>query len=480
MISPLVTIQQVKGHAGMTEAKHLYNAFLTNPAKATHITRLAATETAMPIEYLTGGMMRKEEIGSVDYTWMLETTGERAIKVVVNLEASTVSPGVNHSLMRVVFPEKWFGRGDILNPDNNSRRYQVQVALHPTPHPMGWLYTLKFATPNSALVMPQAYLTPGSKFAKEFHAASEYDEPSEATHTMPFQMRNCITTSFKQDTITRTASKTLLEYTWSNPEKPGETTTLWSTKAEWDLLLQFFTEQERSYWYSQYNRKPNGESVLKSAGNRPIFIGAGIHQQIAPANTREYVELSKDILQDLIADMSFNQLGENNRHFVGFTGEYGFMEFSNAMSREAATYNLVDSKFVTGSGNNLTLSGQFKTWEGPNGMKITLKKMPLYDSELSGEVHYRSGRPLSSYDFTFLNFGTTNGKSNITKMYRKDSERVMWSNDGSINSRGETAKSFQESRGSTKDGCTVLILAESGVKIENPLSCGRLICTAAA
>ena len=246
------------------------------------------------------------------------------------------------------------------------------------------------------------------------------------------------------------------------------------------MLLQFFTEQERSYWYSQYNRKPNGESVLKSAGNRPIFIGAGIHQQIAPANTREYTELSKDILQDLIADMSFNQLSKGNRHFVGFTGEYGFTEFSNAMAREAATYNLVDSKFITGNGSSLTLEGQFNTWKGPNGMMITLRHLPLYDSELSGETHYRSGRPLTSYDFTFLNFGTVNGKSNITKMYRQDSERVMWSNAGSIDSRGNTAKSFQESRGSTKDGCTVLILGETGVKIENPLSCGRLVCRAAA
>lgn len=41
--------------------------------------------------------------------------------------------------------------------------------------------------------------------------------------------------------------------------------------------------------------------------------------------------------------------------------------------------NLIDTVFVTGSGDSLTFGGQFKTYKMTNGIELTLKYFPLYD-----------------------------------------------------------------------------------------------------
>jgi hypothetical protein len=157
-----------------------------------------------------------------------------------------------------------------------------------------------------------------------------------------------------------------------------------------------------------------------------VFEGAGIREQIAPANQRYYTELTENIVRDFLIDLSYNVTPESDRHFVAFTGEYGFAEFDKAMRNSASQYTLVDSVFVTGKGQDLKLGGQFKTYEGLNGTKITLKHLPLYDNTVRNrQLHWKTGRPIESYRFTILDFGTQGGESNIQKVYKKDSDMIM-------------------------------------------------------
>jgi hypothetical protein len=213
--------------------------------------------------------------------------------------------------------------------------------------------------------------------------------------------------------------------------------------------------------------------------NLPVYEGAGIREQIAPANKREYTELTEDIIREFLIDLSYNVVPEASRDFVCFTGEFGFAEFDRAMKDAAAQYTLVDSKFVTGSGQSLSLGGQFKTYEGLNGTRITLKHLPLYDNVVTNrQLHYKSNRPLESYRFTILDFGLHGGESNIQKVYKRDSENLMWHTSGSIDPFGNTAKSVSTMRSNNEDGYSVNMLTECGIMIKNPMACGELICTA--
>ena len=178
-------------------------------------------------------------------------------------------------------------------------------------------------------------------------------------------------------------------------------------------------------------------------------------------------------------DLSYNVTPESTREFICFTGEFGFDEFDKAMRAAAAQYTLIDSTFITGSGQELGLGGQFKTYEGLNGTKITLKHLPLYDNQVTNrQAHFKTNRPIESYRFTILDFGIHGGESNIVKCYKKDSEMVLWHTAGSVDPYGNTSKSTSTMRSNNEDGYAVHMLSECAMMIKNPLACGELICTA--
>lgn len=252
---------------------------------------------------------------------------------------------------------------------------------------------------------------------------------------------------------------------------------MWVNYAEWVAMSQWFNEVEKSLWYSTFSANAQGVTTTKGSNGLPVYEGAGIRQQIAPANKRTYTKLTEKIIRDFLIDLSYNVSPDSQRKFVAFTGEYGFAEFDRAMKDSASTFTLVDSKFITGSGQELALGGQFVTYRGLNGTEITLKHLPLYDDVVDNRrLHPETGRPLESYRFTILDFGINGGESNIVKVHKKDSEFVSWYIEGSCGPMGTKKNS---SSSSSIDGYTTHMLSECGIMIKNPTSCGELICDAA-
>src|SRR5208337_1588396 len=207
-----------------------------------------------------------------------------------------------------------------------------------------------------------------------------------------------------------------------------------------------------------------------------VYIGAGLLQQIAPANQRTYTTLTSDILEDFLFDLSYNILGASERKFVALTGEMGMKELDRVLKAKAAAYTLVDTHFVSGQGQELTLGGQFVTYKMLNGVELTLKHFPLYDNIVYNRLlHPITGKPIESYRFTFLDFGNRDGESNIQKVVRKGREMVMWHNAGSVAPGQGFSKSISTLRSNSKDGYSVNFLSEQGIMIKDPTSCGELI-----
>ena len=93
--------------------------------------------------------------------------------------------------------------------------------------------------------------------------------------------------------------------------------------------------------------------------------------------------------------------------------------FDQAMKSAADRFSLVDSKFVPGSGQNLSLGGQFMKYTGLNGDTIELKEyLPYNDTYRNRQLHPQTGKPVESYKATFLNFKSySKGEPNIQKVY---------------------------------------------------------------
>ena len=151
-------------------------------------------------------------------------------------------------------------------------------------------------------------------------------------------------------------------------------------------------------------------------------------------------------------------------------------EFDRVLRAKASGYTLVDTKFVTGSGQNLVLGGQFTTYKGLNGIELTLKYFPYYDNPTDHRtLHPVTGKPLESYRMTFLDVGTRDGQSNVRKVVRKDREMVMWYTGGSVAPGSGHAKSKSTLRSNAKDGYSVHFLTEQGIMLADPTTSGELI-----
>lgn len=91
---------------------------------------------------------------------------------------------------------------------------------------------------------------------------------------------------------------------------------------------------------------------------------------------------------------------------MALTGEMGIREFDRILKEKVASFNMIDTHFVTGSGQDLVLGGQFTTYKMTNGIELTLKRCPMFDNmELFRQLHPLTGKPLMSYTFLFVDLG---------------------------------------------------------------------------
>ena len=262
-----------------------------------------------------------------------------------------------------------------------------------------------------------------------------------------------------------------------DPES-GKTSYLWSDYQYWIALREWKKREEKELLFGKGNRQSDGTYNLKGTNGRYVAKMSGLFEQISPANVRYYTTLTAELLEDFLFDLCYNMLGTNDRKFMALTGEMGIREFDRLLKEKVAGFNMIDTVFVTGSGQNLTLGGQFTTYKMTNGIELTLKRCAMFDNmELFRQLHPLTGKPLMSYTFLFVDLGSYDGQANVVKVCRKGREFVQWYTGGSVAPNGY-ANSITTLRSNSRDGYQVHFLGEVGIMLRNPLSCGVLYCDA--
>ena len=463
-------------HSGLTQASHLSNFFLTEPTIASQIvTRVYNKYNGFQnaLSFLTTGLGRTQEVDNIVYRWPLMGDSEKAILVTGNFSDGGSTPGIAFTTFRVKMAEKWFALGDVILPDNPD--YAARVMEEPYQSGSDFVYTLQLVTTDATLYMPSALITAGSQFSKEYNIVEhDYSRTSGETHyATPFWMQNYLTTFRKQYSVTGAAMNKVLVISLLDP-KSGKSANTWVRYAEWEFWKQWMDEIERALVYGKSNVASNGITNMKGASGNVIYSGAGLEQQIAPANKRFYTSLTEKAIRDFMDDLSFNGTEKGPREFVAICGRQFMNLFDIAMKNSASRFTLVDTKFITGSGQELTLGGQFTTYVGLNGDKITLKECPLYNEVVRNrQLHPQTGKPAESYKATFFNFKLNgNGESNIVKTYHKGREMSTTYIEG-------LASPFGMKKGSTSsspvDGYDFIALSECGVMLKDPTNAGQFV-----
>jgi hypothetical protein len=482
LINDLV-LYKTKYFSGLVEENMLANALVTKPYEiSTMISYLFGRfDQGNVLDALTNGLGRTIMVEGPEYEWPVMIEHDKAIPIkdakwMGNAISSTDTPGIGGTPITVWVAEKWFGPGAVVAFDD--REFQARVTGSPYQDGHDWVYTLTVVGDTNSFI-PPSLLAAGKQISREGSAYEEYSEEADiVNYQTPFKLRNQLTTMRLSYDCTGSAYSSVMVIELRDP-KTKKSTKYWCDYQEWIALRQWYETIDRFTVYSKYNQNTDGSIGISGANGRPVRIGAGLLQQISPANKQSYTNLSLDLLDTFMSDLSYNILGQGQRKFVALTGEMGMRELDRVLREKASSYSLIDTKFITGSGQELTLGGQFVTYKGLNGVELTLKHFPLYDNPVyNRKLHPVSGKPLESYRMTFIDFGMRDGQSNVSKVVRKDREMVMWHTGGSVAPGSGHAKSISTLRSNAKDGYSVHFLSEQGIRLGDPTTSGELICDA--
>jgi hypothetical protein len=434
------------------------------------------------IDLLTNGLGRTVTIDSNEYTWDVMIDHERAVTIRdarwnATTIAATDTPGIGQTPVQVWVDERLFGPGAIVAFDDRTYRARVEGAGYQDGNE--WVYTLVVADGQPDSFISPTVLAKGCQLSREGSAYEENSEEADIVNYMtPFKMKNRLNISRLSYDITGSAYSTVMVIEMKVPGE-NKSTKYWADYQEWVAMRQWFKTLDRWGYYSRHNGSPDGTTLLKGTNGRPVFTGAGVEQQVSPANIRSFTTLTLDVLQSFMSDLSFNILDKSQRKFVALAGEMFLSEFDRVVREKALGMTTIDTVFISGSGQELTLGGQFTTYKWLNGMELTVKHFPLFDDViLNRKLHPVSGRPLESYKALFLDLGMRDGEPNLQKVVRRDREMVMWHTGGSVAPHSGHAKSIDTLRSNAKDGYAVHFLSEYGYMMKDPTTSGILFCDA--
>lgn len=436
------------------------------------------------IDFLTGGLGKTMIIDNRQFEWNVLIDTDRAIEITaarwngteINAaNAETITAGLGNTPIQLWLKDKWFASGAILEFDD--KEYQVRVQGAPYQDGAEWVYTVVMSNGQSSSYVPGELLMKGRFVSRLASAYEEYsDEADIINYSTNVKLRNHLTTLRLQYDITGSAASTVLAIALKDP-KTGKTSYMWEDYQSWLGMREWYRRLERFLVYSKFNANAVGTTDLMGSNGRPVYIGSGLLEQIAPANKRFYTELTAELLEDYLNDLAYNILGMNERKFVALTGEMGMREFDRVLKEKVAGFTMMDTKFVTGSGQELTLGGQFTTYKMTNGIELTMKHFPLYDNIVyNRKLHPITKKPLESYRMTFIDFTSRDGQPNVVKVVKRGRELVQWYTGGSIAPGAGFGKSTSTLRSNARDGYQVHFLGEVGIMVRDPRACGELIC----
>lgn len=451
--------KQYYNDAQMTDSNSLANALISRPESLSPvITHLAGREDKrFPLSFLTEGVGNTKSINNTEYEYRVQTRTTRA-RPIAETPDNTSGIGAGGSIFTLKFPDKWFIKDYVIISESGA---QVRIMSDPIPKGSNYEYSLQMVTPGTTL--PASDVQEGKLFAQMFApVGQDFSRGNASNWASPALVRHKLSTLRKSYTFSGLAQDWVAEF--DLPTTSGQTTKLWMDYEEYQKFLQWKEEMEMFLWYSEQSYTEGGAAQLKDENGQPIIIGPGIFQQVI--NKDSYSELTEDKLYDTIGDLFYGMTDAQNMNITLFTGTGGMREFDRAMKDyiKANVYtHSDDSKFISGSGRNLSLGGYFTQYNHVDGHTINVVKVPMFDHGPVAEArakHPKSGYSLESYRMVFLDQSTYDGQNNLQMINKKGREMLRWAVPGSVVPKGFDKST---SRASDIDGASVHFLKQCGV-----------------
>ena len=464
----------------MTDMNSLANALLAKPTELSPIiTHLAGKDDKrFPLSFLTEGVGNTKSIDRLEYEYRVATHRLRT------RPAAAAGPtgsaiGLGGATFEVEFPDKHFVFPYVLVSQSGTQA-RIMKAPEQAAGGSSWKYTLQLINPAATAVMPAADCVAGALYAQMYAPVGvDFSRGNASNWETPGKVRNKLTTVRKSYHMSGNAKDFVAEF--ALPTKGGSTTKLWMDYEEYLHMLDFKEECEMYYWYGQRTYGADGVVNMKDENGQPVVIGPGLLEQII--NQETYSSLTETHLKNIIGDLFYGMTDANKKQVNLYTGTGGMREFDEALKNHfgsaANSWQVSgETRFITGSGRSLGLTGYFKSYEHIDGHSVNVIKLPLFDHgpvARARALHPVTGYSLESYRMVFVDQSSYDGVSNLRMINKKNREYLRWCVAGSVVPRGFDANM---SRASDVDGASVHMLKTAGISLGRFDTSLDLQCTA--
>src|SRR3990167_4141402 len=148
MSQKISNLQVTSGHnfSGMVTDNHLGTLFQEDPYTASALmSRVFAQNYHINMDSILSMMGAEEEFpDDRDFIWHLKGDDEKAVSVISYSSSSLTQPGLNQTIFKIEFAEKYFAKTDLLTAYD--RRYRVRVMNEPYSNGVNWIYEVQLQT----------------------------------------------------------------------------------------------------------------------------------------------------------------------------------------------------------------------------------------------------------------------------------------------------------------------------------------------
>jgi hypothetical protein len=448
--------------AQMTDSNSLANALMEKPAELSPIiTHLAGKEDRrFPLTMLTEGVGNTKSIDRYEYEYRVKTHEVNIRPVIAN-----VGNGTGGAPFTLTFPDKWFVFPYTLISESG---VQARIMSEPVQNGSNWDYTLQLIEPDAAAVAPAADIAAGAMWAQLYaNVGLDFSRGNASNWSTPGLVRNKIGTIRKSYHFAGNAKDYVAEF--SLPTKGGKTTKLWMDYEEYQHMLRFKEECELLYWYGEKTYDSNGVTAMKDENGQPVITGPGLLQQIINKDT--YSTMTEAKLLNVIGDLFYGMTDATSKQITLYTGIGGAREFDTALKNFFSTGGGTwmrggETRFITGSGRSLGLTGYFTSYEHVDGHTVNVVKVPMFDHGPVAQArskHPVTGYSMESYRMIFVDQSNYDGQANVQMINKKGREMMRWAVAGSVVPRGFSGS---DTRASDIDGASVHMLKTAGIVLK--------------
>ena len=417
---------------GYSNEETIANLMLQKPAEINSILTYTygMDDDRFPLTFLTEG---QGDVGVVDIEteqWTWKTMGRLKFDdYVVWFDTANTTPGKGGAMFEAEFATHWLiEQYGLLAPDGVTQ-VRIMKDLGEGAHG-GFLYRMKLTTPNPNAFVDPALLAAGKYWSMTAPTISASYSKGNRSNTMgPGKMTSQLEYHRYSKEIAGNISNVVTTYEFKT--KNGGTTNLWINEEMRQFDIQCRIMDEERLWLAEYNRNENGEVTLLDADNgQPIPHTAGMQQICRESNYDTYGEfLTLNKIERSVGDVLTKDTDTGTMEVV-LGGGKGFMQdFDEAIRNDARSEGFVTplgDKMIEDFEGGLSYGKYFRRYKTVDGHIITLKHLNYLDNgtaaeaaKKNGEIHPRSGLPITSHQAFMVDLSTYGGVRNVRKVRLK-------------------------------------------------------------